>query len=363
MVTTVRRDRQTEANPIEPKPVLPIKLFAALGVFFLALTIYIFAAWFLSGDAHAIPGGPTPFPTWWRVSIRVYEGLSSIAALTLLYLLLVKPWLRRGELTLDGLLCVVFIMLFWQDPLSDYFQTAATYNAYSLNLGSWAAQIPGWLAPNGAKLAWPIVWGPPSYLLFFLAGVWAGSAMMRKARARWPRMSNLGLVLICYGMMMIVDLIAETFWVRFGLYVFLGPPWKALTLFSGHYYQFPVYETMFLAIPMTIFACIRHFRNDRGETLAERGVEKLQMSKGRIGAMRFLALLGLFNLIYLCTFNIPMNFFGMRTRTAPADLQHRSYLTTGVCGTGTSYICPGTDVPVPKRGSGHVAPDGSYVRP
>jgi hypothetical protein len=339
----------------------PVKVWALVGLAFLLFEAYLMIAWVASGDAKPSPRGPTPISATYQTVIHVWEIANVVIALLFLYHFLVKPWRRERRVTLDGLLCVVFFLLFWQDPLSDYIQTAVTYSAAQTNFGSWVMHIPGWNAPLGDQLGWPIVWGPAAYLYFWLSAVIAGGWVMTKARQRWPRLTRLQVIVICYFTMAAVDLLGELTWVWLGLYTFIGPPWPSLTLFYGHYYQFPIYETLLFSFPMTAFTCLRYFRNDRGETLAEHGLHEVHGSGLKLTAIRFLALLGVTNVLLLALYNIPINWFGMRTTAPVQDIVDRSYLLNGICGPGTTYACPGKDIPMPRPESAHVDPQGQLV--
>jgi hypothetical protein len=341
----------------------PIKLWAAVGTGFLALTGYIFAAWIISGDATPTPRGPTPVSNNYQALIYGWEALNVVVLALILWFVLIRPWRRARALTLDGMFCLVFLLLIWQDPLSNYLQTAVTYTALQTNLGSWVMHIPGWYAPRGNLYGWPIVWGPCAYVYFLLGSVHAGGLLMRRAKRWRPQLTRLQLVLFCYFTMAIVDLGAELIWVRLGLYTFIGPPYKALTIGYGHYYQFPVYETFFFSIPLTAWTCLRHFRNDKGQTFVERGLENLKGSPRQKSALRFLALLGVCNVIYLGLYNVPMQWFGVRTKAPVPDVLNRSYILNGICGPGTTFSCPGGDIPIPRPGSRHVDPTGRLVGP
>jgi hypothetical protein len=62
-------------------------------------------------------------------------------------------------------------------------------------------------------------------------------------------------------------------------------------------------------------------------------------------------------------YNIPVNYFGMHVESPAPDVVNRSYLMDGICGPGTTYACPGKDVPIPTRESAHVDPQGQLVEP
>jgi hypothetical protein len=356
-------DGDSSAIDLQDRRTPPIKLWAAVGLGFFALTAYIFAAWVISGDATPTPRGPTPVSDAYMTLIHGWEVLNVIVLALILWLVLIRPWKRTGRITLDGMFCVVFALLIWQDPLSNYFQTSVTYSALQTNFGSWVMHIPGWYAPKGNLYGWPIVWGPCAYVYFLLASIHAGGFIMRKAKQRWPQATRLQLVLLCYFTLAIADLVGEIVWVRLGLYTFIGPPYRSLTLFYGHWYQFPLYETFFFALPLTAWACLRHFRNDKGQTFVERGVESLRVSDRQKSALRFFALLGVCNVIFLGLYNVPMQWFGVRTTAPVEDILDRSYIMNGVCGQGTSFACPGADIPIPRPGSQVVDPSGRLVEP
>jgi hypothetical protein len=144
---------------------------------------------------------------------------------------------------------------------------------------------------------------------------------------------------------------------RLGFYQ-LGGSISWLTLFRGHYYQFPIYEAFFMSAIWTGWASLRYFRNDRGQTLTDRGIEQLRVNGGRRTGVRFLALVGAFNLVFVLFYNIPIQFFALHADSWPTDITTRSYMTNGICGDGTEYACSGADIPIPRSGSRHVTPQG-----
>lgn len=92
-------------------------------------------------------------------------------------------------------------------------------------------------------------------------------------------------------------------------------------------------------------------------TLAERGVEKLRIGRGRRTLVRFLALVALFNVVFLAQ-NAVM--IVSTTHSSAWPKGYKSYLVNGMCGPGTSYACPGPTVPIAKQTSpsNRVAPTG-----
>lgn len=92
---------------------------------------------------------------------------------------------------------------------------------------------------------------------------------------------------------------------------------------------------------------LRYFKDDRGLTVVERGVDTLPISQGRKTLLRFLAISGMLNVLVFCFFNLPNGLIGAHSTEWPRDVQDRSYLTDRLCGEGTDRACPGPTVPLP----------------
>ena len=115
------------------------------------------------------------------------------------------------------------------------------------------------------------------------------------------------------------------------------------------------------AIVGAFHGTLRYFRNDRGESVAERGIERVKAgAKGR-AALSTVAVIGMCNLLTL-VYYVPLYYVAIHSEDWPADITSRSYF--GVCGPQTDYACPGDRVPI-VRGpdSAHARPDGTMVAP
>jgi hypothetical protein len=90
------------------------------------------------------------------------------------------------------------------------------------------------------------------------------------------------------------------------------------------------------------------FRNDKGQSRVERGIDALKLPQtGRTGA-RFLAIMGACQLIMLATYNIPYQYWSLQGGAFP---DYPLYRTAGICGPQTDYDCPAPAVPVARRQS------------
>jgi hypothetical protein len=345
-------------EPQEGRRLRSVVGWAWLGAAFLAVEAWAIGGWLLSGDATPTPRGTTPVPDWMLVSIRTIEAATGIGMLAVFWFFLVRPWLRDRSITRDGWMCLVFCSMAWQDSLLNYFQHWFAYNAALFNFGSWNSHVLGWMSPHGNRIANPLLfYGGYGSVIF--AGVVLGNAFVRRVVARRPGLTRPQIVGVTFGFYAVFGMIEMVF-LRAGMYAYPGGI-KGLTLFHGHYYQYPVYEGLAFVSLMTAWGCMRWFRNDRGETLAERGMEHIGGSERRRTFIRVLAFAGLGNFIFVVCYSGPMAIAGLYSDPWPADVVKRSYLTDGLCGPGTDYACAGPSVPIPRRGSAHLRPDGTLA--
>lgn len=338
----------------------PVAWWAALGVAFLALEAYVIGSWLLSGNVASTPTGTTPVPTFMKVSAQVQEVQSVLCLLIFVYIFLIRPWRQGRGLTSDGMFVITFVLLYWQDPLANYSQSFATYNSYLVNLGSWAGNFPGWVAPHGHKFAEPLIWEAPAYVWAMFGGCLLSNWVIRKVKARHPRMGTAEIIVGTFGFFVVFDILIELLWMRTGLYVYPGA--MGPTLFRGHWYQFPLVETLLFGTLLTSCSCLRYFRDDKGLTVVERGVDKLKISRRKKTGLRLLALSGVFNAIFMFGVVVPYALLGLHAQAWPKDIQNRSYFLDGLCGPGTSYHCSSPNIPIPRGNSLHVNPAGQLVK-
>ncbi|MHB8694648.1 MAG: spirocyclase AveC family protein [Solirubrobacteraceae bacterium] len=351
-------------------PELPVRAtpaitwWALIGGIFLVIEAWVLIRWVTGPYFHHVSTGPSTPPTWMKAAMITWQAVGIPIALALVYWLLIRPWRRDGRITTDGLLVVAFFLVSWQDPLSDYFNQWFTYNAYLVNMGSWVQDVPGWLSfgTPGHMLVEPILWMPFVYVLAFwlvtLFGCWA----MRQAHARWPNLGTLGLICFAFVASMIFDVVFEGLIIMpLGFYNYAG---GHLALFPRAYNRFPLHEAPIAAFLWTGFAALRYFKDDKGLTVVERGIDKLKIGTGRKNLMRFLAICGMVNVLYLLGYNLPNAFIGANSHALPADLLSRSYFLDGTCGPGTNRACPGPGTPLARgSGSAFLTLNGGLGRP
>lgn len=358
------REPHLTAPVTAPDTSKPIKVWAFVGAVCLAFQVYVYAKWITGPYFEEVPSGPSEPPTAMKAALTIWLLASVAGALVCLYWFLVRPWRRSRTVSTLGLFCIAWPLAYWQDPLANYTNTLFTYNSWLPNRGSWANEIPGWSSPGdpGAMLPEPAMYVAPAYISAFLLLSLAGAWGMRRAKARWPRLTKPQLLGVTFVAFFLIDFPVEILWTRMGLYSYPGAP--GWTIGEGHYYQLPIAEMLVAALFFTAISSFMYFRDDRGNLLIERGIDSVRATPAQKVGLRLLAATGATNVGLLIFYSIPVNLVALHSEEWPEDVQKRSYLTDYLCGEGTSRACPSSSLPIFKDGKTvTIDPDGKLVYP
>ena len=343
-----------------------VKGWAAFGAIALLFIAYVLIRWVTGPYFQTVASGPTKPPGWMSTTLWIWQigGWALVAGF--LWHFLIAPWRRNGRPTTDGLMCVACGIMYFQDPFGNYFNHWFTYNTTLVQFGSWVNDVPGWMSYGtpGHQLTEPILFTGQTYIWWFFGSAVAGSWGMRKVKERRPQTGTFGLIMVAFSAVALIDLVLEgLIMMPLGAYDYPGA--SGPMLFEGTYHQFPIVEIVFAGILFGGLACLRYFRNDRGETIAERGIENLKISQRRKTLLRFLALVGATQMIMLIGYNVPVaGFIGSHSATWPKSIQERSYFTSGICGQGTGRLCPNSTLPNPRGSHGiYIGANGKIIIP
>jgi hypothetical protein len=360
-VTVERAAIPTEA--VAQNRTRAITWWAALGAAFLAFAGYLIIAWLVSGEAQRVGTGSTPIPTAMKVGLFVQQWGLFGGMLALLWFKAIRPRIRTGAFTFDGLMVMTFALMWWSDPLYNYFTPGFNYNAYFINLGSWIGHTPGWMSPNGERIPQPLLWLPGVYTCAFFLMVLIVNWIFRQTRKRYPRMGIVGMWFVAFVPMMVVGTMWEAAFMVMGSHQY-GSSIRWLALNSGHYYAFPVYQGITASLLYTTWGAMRFHRDENGHSFAERGIERLNVP-GRVkGWMRFFAVSGAITAIFFAFYHLPNSLIALRGSAWPDDVIDRSYFVNELCGPGTTVACPDPRYPFPRgKQSYRFGPDGKVIVP
>ena len=254
---------------------------------------------------------------------------------------LIRDIRRQGKfLTFDVMFCLVGATIFWANEGCNWFAPLWQPSSYFINLNSVMGYIPLVVNPEAGIVP------SPHYFLFMmetfavLAAAISVEPVMRMVNRRWPKISAAKQ----FGILSILGMIFASFesFLAIPLRVWDWPG-APLAVPMGLGFRYPLIPELFafglfFAIPVSL----RYFRNDRNQTLLERGME--HYSRGQRTAVTFLALYGA---VQLATWGLataplwPLSWFQDEWReTLPA------HINNGVCDKGvvqnTRYgPCPG----------------------
>ncbi len=323
--------------------VRPIIGWAVVGGLQLVLLVYIVIRWAVSGDMHPTHHGPDTMPTYATVAMYAMQIGGVVACLYIVYRVLYLPWRRDGRVSADGMLLTAwFAVAIPNDILLSYTQYTFTYNSYYANAGSWLGQVPGIILPNAHRIPEPLLVVLPGYGLTMFGFSFMGCMMMQRMSGRWPSLRPGALVGITFVVFAVNDLFMEMFGIFLRMDAYPAVI-RQLSLWPGTSHQLPLYQLPLQGAVWTAAAALRYFRDDRGRSVVERGVDDLAVSPRRKRATQQLALIGM-TFALVASFNFAWQLVGAQANQSPRHLP--SYLNNGVCGPATDTPCVGPHTPI-----------------
>ena len=318
----------------------PVIAWAFFGLLCTAFAALVYVRWFTSGDARAVGSGPDPVSASTNLWVSIFQVVSPLLAL-LAVVHAVRSSQRQRRLSLDAMLVIGWSISWWHDPLINWLRPTVFYNASFFNEGSWSAQVPGWISPNARFLPEPVFFIGTSYLWLGLAFGMLATAVMRRARRRWPSLGPVGTVISAFVVIFAVEFFLEMLVIRTQLVAYPSAV-RGLTLWAGTTHQMPVYEQVLWSAVLTFTGALRFFVDPSGHSFVERGSERLPLGARWQTAVRLFAVVGAVHAAAL-TYDVVVNGAGLY---AGPVAPYPSYLRTHQCGSGTGIQCPGPHVPI-----------------
>jgi Spirocyclase AveC-like len=312
--------------------------WVAVGGFWLALMIWTWGGWIISGDFAANKLGASTAPQSYKIFIHSVEVFAVLVTLAILWRFVIRDRIRTGRMTFDGLFFLACWTLFFQEPWINWDSYQFMYSTVGINFGSWTSHLPLWSTPHSEIVPVPIVWAGTAYLWLVAIPAYAGSRFMTRLRTRNPEIGYFRLLGTTFLAFVVFDLILESAITRTQLFSYASTV-PSLTLFAGKKYQFPIYETLSWCATYLGLACIHHFRDDKGRTLVERGIDNIRVTGGAKTFARFLAIMGACQLVMLFTYNIPYVYWGLHSGPVPKPLVRDTWRNGGVCAHPAVYNC------------------------
>lgn len=334
--------------PLIDTKLAPIGVWAALGVLILLFQLYVLGRWITGPNFVPTPTGPDAISEVQHWYFLFLQTAIPLGAIYCIFKWVIMPRLRLGHLSADGRLFLAGSLIFFWDMSMNYSATTLLYNSHMLNFGAWTnGSWPMWFSPKGNLLPEPILVTPPGYTALVTTQALFVCWLMRKAKARWPGMGQLSALGLIIAGCAVVDTLIEIFLIRTEVYAYPGAM-RSFALFAGETYQFPLNEgILFGGFGVGSMAALLYFRDDKGNTLAERGVESLRVGATAKGWLRGLAVFGFCHSVFFLLYFVPMQFFSLHSGPYPQG--YPSYMLNGMCVYGVNHDqCPGPGVMLPR---------------
>jgi hypothetical protein len=315
-------------------------IWAGLGACFVLLQAWIWISFLSSGPEQLTRYRDSSSAVWkWA---RAFE-IAQLGWLVATLVMVGREVRRERRLTCNAMLVVAFASIVWIDPLLNYLRPGFYFTSNYTNVESWVSHIPGQLAPYASLSAVPWLWVVGTYVGMFLPVTLATAAIMRRAKARFPRARLPHLMGIAWLVAAPVDLALELFALRTGTFAYPAG-WHHWSIWGGQTYQFPLIELVGAPGFWVACATLVYCTDRRGRTPVERGSESTWA--------RQLAVIGFVNVMFLA---LPLGIVQLGPmRSDPFPAGYPAHLHGGWCGDdGQPYgSCPGPGVPWAVRDSG-----------
>jgi Spirocyclase AveC-like len=344
----------TKAAPETALPkIIPVKYWAFAGALITAFMAYVMIRWITGPYFKHVEPGPTPLPGWMKVSLVGWQIVMPTIWLYMLWRFVIKPWRAERRIGVDGLFLIAGTTIVFQDGMTNWSSQWITYNSYLVNWGSWYNDVPGWMAfgQPGHMVPEPPLFIPFAHGFAWLAFAMIGRKMILAIRTRRPQTGYPTLLVATFALTFMLDVILEgLIWMPFGVYTYVGGHWPIF--FPDAYHVFPANEAIFIATWSTLVVFLYTFRNDRGQTYVERGIDQVRSGPRKKAGLQVLAMIAVFQIGLTCLYTVPeLAFFTSKPAAWPKDAQRRSYLVDNICGPNEDWACPGPRVPL-NRGDG-----------
>ncbi len=343
-------ERKSGSPALVARPVQPVQIWAWIGVALLMAEFWFAGKWILSDQFVAVPSGPDVPPEWMRHVLDIGQVVMTLIWCFSFYWFVIRAWQRERRLTTDSLIMIGCTLASGWDALSDVGQYWFTYNSYLFNRGSMLAVMPITLSPHapGANEAWPMFFINTLYGNFVIVAI-IMCALLRFVKSRWPQIGTPALVAICFLLGGIADFIIEGLvLLPLGFWTYAGGHWA---INADTYYKFPLHEAICAGSVFASLTCLRFFVDDKGQTIPERGLDKIVASPLQKSLLRIPAVLGGVIMIFIITYHLPQGFLALHSTEWPDDVKNRSYFTNHICGPQVNLACPGPAVPIARPGA------------
>ncbi|MBF6130195.1 spirocyclase AveC family protein [Nocardia brasiliensis] len=306
--------RLGSATATRRSAISPVRIWCGLGAAVLVVQAWILFRWAVADGIHIgfdRDAGVSPIRAG---VVWILQGATVVACIVVVSVL-IRQCRREHRITFDTAVTVGFTLCAWQDPLLDLARPVFFHSYYSLHFDpNWGPHLPGW---SHAELDHPItlaiIPGGIAYPVMITC-IWLQFWLVARI-SRWRRIRRSWQVwLVGAASGAVVVLAFESVLIAAGIYSYPHAI-RALSLWPGHWYQYPLTEMATWIAFLTTITMMRYYAVTKG-TPAAVFRDGLRREDNRAWA-RLLAGIGLANaaMISYVIVNVALTAFGGPTPT------------------------------------------------
>jgi hypothetical protein len=226
----------------------------------------------LSSDFRVMTVGEDAAPTSVKTTALTVEVVSVLVAGAIL-IGCIYQYRREQRVSWWTLLAIAALGTTWFDPYINWVKTIFVYNNLYINLGTWAKALPGWRGDGNGVMPEPLLFVTAGYIWWIMLFTKFFYASAKWVRSRLPKQSDLSIFLMGAVATAVFDILVEIPLLNLDAYRYVSvlPEW---TLWAGKTYQFPIYESIFIALISAAWGMLLYKRDATGNSFAERGVDE-----------------------------------------------------------------------------------------
>jgi hypothetical protein len=327
---------------------------AIAGIPVLVVEVWTIASWLARGP-HQVTGYRDGRPLEFWVA-HAFEAVVIVISLVVLAQVIRGCRAQRRVFTFDVMFLICAISMVWGTDVTNYFLPMFTFSSYWVNLNDPCGAIPILVNEDCGRVPLPII-GMPLMLSFGLlsAAMFTG-ALAERIQRRRPGLSKAKLMAFMVFASCLIVLVVEPLCIGLHLWNYPGLPLSIPV--DGPAWQYPIFPEVFVFGTFIGFpAALRFFRDDRGRTFLERGLDGYS-AKTRT-SITLLAMYGFFQFMIWGPGTAPlwpMSWYQHEWPVLPASQINGMCDPPGTTATPTRYgPCPGSPgfrMPIPGTLSG-----------
>lgn len=289
---------EAPTKPNRPTRTGPVKAWAGVGILFLALQGWVLGRWTADGNLRVTVNTDVEISQI-RAALICAGAALDVALLIIVTVVIARGCRRAGRVTFDAALATGYALSAWQDPLYDYFGSFALHNQYAPHFPSWGSYVPGRTGhPDpGLEIETAIGLAGVGGFAAMIVCVWTQCWLVEQVAQRRPHWDPTRMLLVGIVAGLVTVCSVEALAIGSGTYSWAGAV-RPLSLWGGHWYQYPLYECLAWTALLTIPAMMRYTSRAHGTTPhILRGADPIDSPAGP--GTRLLAGIGFANTITL----------------------------------------------------------------